>query len=82
MRRVTPVLVHCLSDADAEVRTEAAEALGKLARHRVMRGESFPEEAIPALKEALKDPNRNVRDEAAEALSMAGIRNETTTDKE
>jgi HEAT repeat protein len=62
---VTPAFLQSLKDPDAEVRAEAAEALGKLARRRVM-----PKEAVPALKEALKDPSPNVRSEAAEALSM------------
>ncbi len=82
IQRVTPALLQALKDQDAEVRTEAAEALGKLARHRVMNGKSFPEEAIPALKEALNDPSRSVRDEAAEALSMIGIREGTSAEKD
>jgi vesicle coat complex subunit len=82
MERVTPAILQSLKDQDAEVRTEAAEALGKLARYRVMHGKSFPQEAISALKEALNDPNKDVRDEAAEALSMIGIREETSAEKD
>jgi HEAT repeat protein len=81
-QRVTPALLHSLKDPHAEVRTEAADALGKLARYRVIRGQSFPEEAIQALREALNDPNKDVRDEAAEALTMVGNRGAAPTEKE
>jgi HEAT repeat protein len=74
---VTPAFLRALKDGDAEVRAEAAEALGKLARRRVM-----PEEAVAPLKEALKDPDQNVRGEAAEALSMISAGQGSPADKE
>jgi HEAT repeat protein len=82
IQRVLPALLQALKDRDAEVRTEAAEALGKLARHRVMHGKDFPEEAILALQEASTDPSKDVRDEVAEALSMVRVRKETTPEKD
>ncbi|HLJ95498.1 MAG TPA: HEAT repeat domain-containing protein [Gemmataceae bacterium] len=73
--RATPVLLQTLTDPDAEVRAESAEALGRLARHKVL-----PKEAIPGLQEALKDPVKGVRDEASEALAEAGVVGRTAAD--
>jgi HEAT repeat protein len=55
---VTPALSACLAEADAAVRTYAAQALGDRGDPR----------AVPALLRALSDPDTNVRTHAIEAL--------------
>jgi HEAT repeat protein len=57
-----PVVLAALSDEDAEVRSAAAVALGKM---------GFPR-ALPELRRALKDDVRDVRDGAVLALGMLG----------
>jgi HEAT repeat protein len=59
-REVLPVLLAALEDEDAEVRSAAAVALGKMASPR----------ALFALRKALKDDVRDVRDGAVLALGM------------
>jgi HEAT repeat protein len=57
-------LVPLLTDADAEVRWQAAWTLGRIG--------PAAREAVPALKDALKDPEDKVREHAAEALGDIG----------
>lgn len=57
----TPVLVQSLSDADPEIRVDAAHILGRLGPPA--------EAALPALARALDDSDLSVRGAAANALS-------------
>jgi HEAT repeat protein len=61
-REVLPVITEALLDGDAEVRSAAALALGKL---------GFPRSVLD-LGKALGDRNRDVRESALLALGMAG----------
>ena len=60
---VVPVLAIALNDINAEIRKEAAHALGE-ARERA-------EKATPMLIEAMKDKDQEVRYEVVQALSSA-----------
>jgi HEAT repeat protein len=59
---VLPVILAALEDPDAEVRSAAAVALGKMAYPR----------SLFALRKAVADPVRDVRDGAVLALGMLG----------
>jgi HEAT repeat protein len=62
-KTVLPVVTEALQDEDAEVRSAAVVALGKMGFARSMH----------ALRKAMKDPARDVRDGAVIALGMLGV---------
>jgi HEAT repeat protein len=63
---VLTALLHILTDPDAGVRGQAAEALGRL-------GVAATSEVLTALLHALTDPDAGVRGQAAEALGRLGV---------
>ena len=67
--KAVPALLSALKDDDADVRGDAARALG------IIRGNT--QKTVPAVVEALKDKDYRVRQSAAEALGRIGAQPQT-----